>query len=111
MYGIDSFVDGDTIRIMLQSQIHYDHVYKYTEFILICLFFFIQLCLRFKRYSSFVKKKHNNIYLTHPSDKAIAHTNEQYNDFQDLKLTEILTYSTSFLCLFENIDNLFKCYK
>lgn len=40
MYGIDSFVDGDAIRIMLQSQIHDDHVYKYTEFILICLFFF-----------------------------------------------------------------------
>lgn len=83
MYGIDSFVDGDTIRIMLQSQIHYDHVYTYTEFILI-FFYFFSFSYVYDLNDIVLLLKNNNIYLTHLSDKAIAHTNEQYNDFQDL---------------------------
>lgn len=46
------------------------------------------------------------MYLTHPSDIAIAHTSEQYicTTISNI-LTEILTHSTFFLYLFENIDN------
>lgn len=78
---------------MLQSQIHYDHVYK-TEFILIWLFFSFNYVYDLNYIDLLLTEKTNHV--THPSDINIAHTNVQYITISKI-LTEILAHSTPFL--------------